>query len=51
MNEFQITWVKNPIEDVLGVGSLDFFCDLFCLMYDPEILGGICGFYCISYAC
>ena len=36
MNEFQITWVKNPIEDILGTGSLDFSCGTYCVEKTPD---------------
>ena len=44
MNEFQITWVKDPIEDILDVGSLDFSCGTYCIKKTPES----CVYYCKS---
>ncbi len=42
MNEFEITWIKNPVEDILGIGTLGIHCGTFCIEKTPES----CSFYC-----
>lgn len=44
MNGFEITWIKKPVEDILGIGSLDFSCGVFCVKKTPDS----CVYYCKS---
>ena len=45
MNEFEITWVKNPVEDILGIGNLDFSCGTYCVKKTADS----CVTYCEGY--
>ena len=45
MNEFEITWIKNPVEDILGIGSLDLNCGKYCVEKTPDS----CVEYCLKF--
>ena len=45
MNEFEITWIKNPLEDILGIGTTEFTCDYYCLAKTKESCGTFCSNY------
>jgi len=46
MNEFEITWIKNPVEDILGIGTLEFECKYYCLSKTTDS----CGTFCTPYS-
>jgi hypothetical protein len=48
INQFEIKWVKTPVEDILGVASLAFQCDWYCKPYGPD--PDTCGIYCLNYS-
>lgn len=45
MNEFEITWIKNPVEDILGIGNLELVCEIYCSKKTPDT----CGTYCLGH--
>ena len=45
MNEFEITWIKNPVEDILGIGTMEFTCDYYCLTKTQTSCGTFCSNY------
>jgi len=46
MNDLSITWIKNPLEDILNIGSQGILCGVYCKVHTPES----CGFYCEQHA-
>ena len=45
MNEFEITWIKNPVEDILGIVTTEFTCKFYCLEKTSESCGTFCSNY------
>jgi len=44
MNEFGITWIKNPVEDILGIGLPSLHCGEFCM----EKTKDSCTIFCLG---
>jgi len=45
MKGFEITWIKNPLEDILGIMIPDFSCGTYCEKKTPDS----CVFFCVGF--